>query len=350
MKFEVFENPKKIYARMLEDIEHAKKSVLLETYIYTDDSIGRKFRESLEKKAKNGIKVYLLVDSHGGRDVRNNFFSKLKKQRGNVRFFNDIHIIKRILKRDYEVNHRKMLIVDNKICYFGSHNITAESLNWRELTLRFEDPLVNHFIYSFKRSWEYSQKLNKKKVELMIHRGYQIIHDIPSNEKRLTQTKYSDLIRKSKKEVLIETPYFVPPLRIRSAMIDAVKRGVKVKILMPKVSDLKFFDIFRNKYLGNLYKNGIEIYYYFPKKSHAKLLLVDDKFFLLGSSNLDYRSFLLDHEINLFGKDKKLYNALEQFFNTGLKHSKPFNYEEWNNRSLVKRIIELIMMKIEKKL
>lgn len=342
-KFEVLSDPKKIYRKMLEDINNAKESIYLETYIYGDDKIGKLFRDALTKKAINGVKVKLLIDAWGSPRIKKGFFQKLTDFGGQVKFFKEIRYVIRLLSKNHERNHRKLLIIDKKITYIGSINITSECINWRELSLRIRGPIAEHFTYSFQKSWNIHGKLTKTKIKSMIHKGFEIINDIPSDAKKLTESRYANLINSAKKQILIETPYFVPPIRLRRALAKAVKRGVDVKILLPFISDLRFIDMIRNRYLGSLHRKGIKIYYYLPKTLHSKLLLVDDKFFLFGSSNLDYRSFIHQHEINLFGKDKNINYELCKFFTLGIKNSKPFNYKTWKNRSSLTKIIELFL-------
>lgn len=344
--FQIFSKPKEIYTEMLRDIKNARKSVYLETYIYDNDKIGRKFRDALVKKASEGVKIKVLVDSFGS-TVRKDFFKKLVKNGGEVRFFKEVRYVIRIFSKNHERNHRKILIIDDCITYIGSINITSSCLNWRELVLRFNEPLTEHFIESFNYSWDSFQLISEKKIELKIHRGFEILHDIPRDPRKMTQSKYSNLIKDAKKEILIETPYFVPPVYIRLALRRAVKRGVEVKILLPYNSDVRLMDVFRNRYLGRLHKSGVKILFYMPKILHSKLLIVDNKFFLLGSSNLDYASFVNMHEINLFGKDRRIIAALKEFYNAGLKNSEPFSYEDWKKRSSIRKIAELVFTTIE---
>ena len=333
---------------MLRDISLARKSIYLETYIYTNDKIGRLFRDALAKKSREGVKVLILIDSYGGKEINAAFFQKDAKNE-EIRFFkNDFHIFK-VLFKEHEVNHRKLLIVDEKMVYFGSTNITENCLDWRELNLRIGGDITRHFADSFKYSWNLSQKLNKKKLKLVLHKGFEILHDIP-RIKGFMQNKYVKMLKQARSEILIETPYFVPTLRIRRALRKAVKRGVRVKIILPHKSDLFLFDIIRNRYLSSLYKAGVEIFYYMPRILHSKLLMVDNKFFLLGSSNLDFRSFFQDHQLNLFGRDKKMISELRKFFDSGMAHSKPFNYEEWKSRSSFTKIIELVLSAVEERL
>jgi cardiolipin synthase len=361
MEFQIFSSPKEIYKKMLADITSAKKSIYLETYIYGKDKIGNEFKKALTKKASEGVKVFLLVDAMGSGkiDILDDIphlkniiglsgkidkedFKDLIKAGGNIRFFKEIRYVLRFFNENHERNHRKLLIIDEKISYIGSANITADCLNWRELVLKLEGRIAEHFIESFFYYWEKAGRITKKKLRMGFHKGFQIIHDLPADTKTFTADKYVRLIRSAEKEICIETPYFIPPIVIRKALAEAVRRGVKVKLLLPYKSDLGMLDLFRNRYIGRLYKRGIEIYYYVPGVLHSKLLLVDDKFFLLGSSNLDYKSFMHQHEINLFGKDKKIISALRQFFDSGINQSKLFDYNEWRSRSSLKRVIELM--------
>lgn len=365
--FKVLSKPREIYRKMLEDINQAKESIYLETYIYENDKIGEIFRKALIKKANEGVEVKILIDALGagntreflhktfglkknlglGKGIDKKYFSKLEKSGGEIRFFKEIRYVFRIFGQNHERNHRKLLIIDNTISYLGSINITESGKNWRELVLRLEGSVSEHFRDSFMNHWKLSGKITKIKIRLMLHKGFEILQDLPADKKKLTAEKYLKLINSAKKEILIETPYFVPPITIRHALAKAVRRKVSVKLLIPCKSDLEILDLIRNRYLGRLYKKGIEIHYYTPDALHSKLLIIDDKFFLLGSSNLDYRSFIHDYEINLLGRDKKIISELRSFFNSGLKNSKLFSYYEWKSRSSFTKLAEMFVSLIE---
>ncbi|MFH1711495.1 MAG: phosphatidylserine/phosphatidylglycerophosphate/cardiolipin synthase family protein [Nanoarchaeota archaeon] len=346
--FEILSNPGEIYEKMLKDIASAKKQILFENYIYENNEIGRLFRKELVKKAKQGVKVKVLLDSLGSKNIRNSFFHELKQAGGWVRFFRNVSSLWRIITSSYEVNHRKLLIIDDNISHIGSLNISSKFLNWRELNLRLQGEIAKDFSTSFNMSWNLSTKFGKKKLKTIIHKGFEIIHDIPKRNR--TKSRYIKLIKGAKHEILIETPYFIPPILIRRALKRAVKRGVNVKILLPFISDVKIIDIIRNRYLGSLHNEGVKIFYYEPKILHSKLLLVDNDFFLLGSSNLDYRSFTHDHQLNLLGQDKKIISSLKEFYESGLKNSIPFNYSDWKKRSSFTRLLEMLFSNIQKHL
>ena len=333
--------PEKVFREMLKDVRNAKREILLETYIYDDDKIGKKFLAELVKKAESGVRVRVLVDAWGS-GVKRKFFRELVEAGGELRMFRELRYTWRWFNANHERNHRKLLIVDKEVCYLGSVNITASCLAWRELVLRIEGSLALRFRKSFNGSWKRFNLFSSKRIRHLVHEGFEIIQDSPMLRRGTTERNYKKLIRKAEKEISIETPYFIPSRGIRRAIRLAIKRGVKVKLLLPRKSDLGLVDVLRNRYLGKLYRDGVKIYYY-PKILHSKLLVVDEKFFLLGSSNLDYRSFRFQYEINLIGKDLDLILDLRKFFRLGLRDARVFNYKVWQKRHFFSRVGEKML-------
>ncbi|MDH3352881.1 MAG: phosphatidylserine/phosphatidylglycerophosphate/cardiolipin synthase family protein [Nanoarchaeota archaeon] len=346
MKYKILSDPKKIYRSMLSDIRKARKKIILETYIYDGGKIGKEFRDELEKKALEGVKVKLLIDGWGS-SVKKSFFKKLIEAGGEVKFFREIRYVLHFFNANQERNHRKLLIIDSKISYLGSINITSTCLSWEELVLRIEGTIAKSFETSFRRTWKKFDSWDTHKVRRIIHKGIEIIQDLPSSANRSTERNYKKLIRNAEEEILIETPYFIPPMGIKKAIKKALKRGVKIKLIIPKISDVGILDVFRNRYLGRLSKKGVEIFY-FPKILHSKLLIVDRDFFLLGSSNLDYRSFRHQYEINILVKNKDIVDSLRIYFYKNIKKSKAFNYNDWHNRNFLGKIVEIIMKPFRK--
>lgn len=346
-KFEVLSEPRKIYRKMLEDINSARKFIFLENYVYRNDEVGREFRDLLIKKAKEGVTVKVLLDSYGAW-VDKKFFKDLINSGGEVRFFREIQYTWRIISKNHKRDHRKLLLIDNKISYIGSINITKDFIDWRELVLRLGGDITFDFVRAFNSSWRNYEQINLKKVFRFIHNEFEIIQDIPSTIKRYTEERLVKLINSGRKKIRIETPYFVPSFRLRRALLRACNRGIKVEIVLPFRSNWKITDVLRNRYLGFLHRAGAKIFYYKKGMLHSKLLIVDDKFFLLGSSNLDYRSLLYNFEINLFGKNKEIVDSLISHFEETLKYSQAFVYDDWKKRSSFTKILELFFGKIKR--
>jgi cardiolipin synthase len=343
--YEILFSPEKIYSSMLSDIKRAKKEILLETYIYGNDRVGKEFREELTKKAKEGVKVKLLIDAWGS-NVRKRFFKSLINAGGEVRFFRQIRYTWKLISENHKRNHRKLLIIDKEISYIGSINITASCLKWEELVIRVQGPLAIHLGSSFNRVWKRFNILKIKRMKRIFYEGLEILHDFPSGKVSFTGRKYSKLISAAKEEILIITPYFLPSRKIRRALKNAVKRGTDVRIILPKSSDVKFLDLIRKRYIRSLIKNGIMIYFY-PKIIHSKMLIVDNNFFLVGSSNLDYRSFMHQFELNILGINKDLVKDLKIYFYNNLKKAELLDNHIIGHGGILSKIFHWLMRPIK---
>ena len=345
--FHLFDDPIKYYTSMLEDIEAAKKYIYLETYRVGNDTIGIKFRDALTEKAKQGVEVKILIDSWGGNAIPDNFFKEMEEHNGEVRYFEKLKFNVDFFTKGHRRNHRKLLIIDDDISYIGSTNITEYNLNWRELVMRLKSDIAFKFNKIFDEDWEnYNKKVIDKKANsrMIRHETCEILRDVPSITNQKINKRYTQLIKKAKSQVLIETPYFLPGFLLRKALMDAAKRGVEVTVIIPKNSDVGLVDILRNKYFGQLYKSGIHFLFYIPHNLHAKVLLVDDEVYSIGSSNFDYRSFRYMYEIALIGQRKDVIEQLEDHLRETIRNSQGFDYERWLHRPRINKFFEWILL------
>lgn len=348
MEFLVIDDPLKFYNLMLNDIVRAKKFIYLETYKFANDYIGIKFRDALTRKANNGVKVKVLIDSWGRGPVSESFFEEMIRYGGEVKFFEKIKINSDIFTRGHRRDHRKMVVIDDEIFFMGSMNITGYNLNWRELILRGNGDMAIMFRKVFLQNFEaFNPYIIRKKLassKTLKYGDFELVRDVPSIPIQRIKKKYVQLIKKAESQIVIETPYFLPGFLLRKAMIDAAKRGVDVKVIMPKNSDVRMIDILRNKYLGLLYKNKVNLLFYLPHNLHAKLMLIDNRIFSIASANFDYRSFLYQHEIALIGKDIDILGQLQDHVQETLNNSEEFSYDVWLKRPLIEKIFERLLV------
>lgn len=342
----LFDDPLALFSAMLDDIRESTETVFLQTYKFANDSIGQKFRDELMRAAKRGVKVKILIDSWGT-GVSEAFFTELYKYDVELKFFEKIKLSFDIFSRNHRRNHRKLLIIDSKITYLGSANITAYSLNWRECTIRMLGDITPRFETIFKTDYLLSSKYYQNKKQgtgILRHGDIEIIRDVPGNIRQPVRAKYLKMIKETKNIIIIETPYFLPGSSVRRSLINAVKKGVEVVIVSPQNSDVMLFDILRNKYFGLFYKNGIKILLYPVSNLHAKVILADENSFFTGSSNFDYRSVLYMHEINIAGKNPVLAQLLKRHLEETMGDCVEFDYEKWNNRHSFLKIIEWLLV------
>jgi len=349
MEFQVLDDPLKFYNLMLNDISRAKNCIYLETYKFANDYIGIRFRDALTRKAYEGLEVKVLIDSWGKGPVSETFFEDLIKYGGDVKFFEKIKLSTDIFTRGHRRDHRKILVIDDDISYMGSMNITGYNINWRELALRtVGHEMAAMFKKVFKQNFEafnpyiVTNKLTYTKT--IRFDDWELVRDVPSLPLQRLKKRYIQLIKSARKQVIIETPYFLPGFLLRKALMDASKRGVDVKIILPKHSDVRMIDILRNKYLGTLYKNKVHLLFYSPHNLHAKLMMIDNRIFSISSANFDYRSFRYQYEIALIGTDPEVLLQLKDHVNETIRNSENFNYEIWIKRPLIEKIFEAILV------
>ncbi|MBQ9253387.1 MAG: phosphatidylserine/phosphatidylglycerophosphate/cardiolipin synthase family protein [Bacteroidales bacterium] len=346
-KYTIYDDNLKLFDAMTDDIRKAKRNIFLETFRFGKDSIGEKFRLVLYQKAKEGVEIKLLLDAWGtGRDL--SFFQPLIEAGVEVRLYRKVRLTRGILAKNHCRNHRKFLIIDSEIAYMGSSNITAYSINWRELNLRTTD---RNLIKVFRRSFRDSYR-NYNKYDIPFVASYKTYHfgkwsfiqDYPDTYRQRVKSKYEKMIQEAKEEVIVETPYFLPGHQLRKELVDAAKRGVNVKVLIPYNSDVRVVDIIRRHYLGKLYEEGVKFNFYLAGNLHAKSLMIDGKVFSISSSNFDYRSFRYQYEIALIGEENDIISQLTEHHNHTMKLSKDFDYDNWKKRPGIDKIIEYILL------
>ncbi len=345
-QYTFFSDPLKMYISMLSDIEKAKHYVYLETYRFGRHAIGQKFRYILQKKHREGVEIKLLVDSWGSASHRN-FFHELIKLGAGVRYFKKIKLTFDGLTKHHRRDHRKLLVIDNKITYIGSSNITDHCFNWRESNLRIYHDIALAFRRVFLQNFDLYNKRFYDKIaftRVIDYDEFRIIRDVPSTLMQPTKKQYLELIKTAKNEIIIETPYFLPSGLIRKALNEAGKRGVKVKIIIPKRSDVGIIDVLRNKYLGQIHTENVHIYFYLPQNLHAKIFIADRKTFIIGSSNFDYRSFRFQYELNLMGENKTITNLIVKHVRETLSECESFDFDLWIKRSPVQKFFENLLV------
>ena len=348
MEYQVLDDPLKFYNLMLGDIARAKRYIYLETYKFANDHIGIKFRDALTRKANEGVDVKILVDSWGRGPVSESFFEDLIKFGGEVKFFEKIRLNTDIFTRGHRRDHRKILVIDDEVSYIGSMNITGYNLNWRELALRTKGEMSMIFRKVFLQNFvAFNPYLIPNKLTFtrkIRYNSWELIRDVPSIPLQRLKKKYAQMIKQAETSVVIETPYFLPGWLLRKSIIDAAKRGVDVKVIMPKNSDVRMIDILRNKYLGILHKNNVKLLFFGPHNLHAKLMVIDNDTFSIASANFDYRSFRYQYEIALIGSEPEVLRQLQDHINETLTNSEVFNYEMWLHRPLIEKIFEGLLV------
>ncbi len=311
--FELITNDTKAYNRMLEEIDNAKYSIDICTYVFQFDITTKVILDALTKKAKDGIKVRLLMDLVGsfGANFNQKGFKALKEAGGEVAFFTPI------LKRPFQNyinlrNHRKIYLFDQTTLLSGGMNLSNEYMGEADGTQRWEDilyylkgPAVHYFYHIFHNDWVYATQEEEKNILPITQEydGESVVQVVPSGPDVPTDALYESLLNaiyNAQERIWIVTPYFVPDENMIQALIIAQHKGVDVKLITPKNSDNILADMVRSPYMRELDEIGSDVVLYEGEMLHAKAILIDDIGGMVGSVNLDNRSLFLNYEVVTF--------------------------------------------------
>ncbi len=342
------------YAAMLQAIENARDHINLETFIFADDESGKKFADALLKKSAEGVQVNIIYDSMGSLDTQVELFQRL--QDGGVRTlaFNPIDSLEvseeelKLIERD----HRKILVVDGKVAFTGGMNIGhdySESIYgeyggqdgraiWRDTHIRITGPAVAEFQKLFLETWreQNGPELGpanwfptlKKEGDDLVH----VIGSTPGVDNRTTYTMYVAAITYAENYVHLTNAYFVPGHEIIDALVNAARRGVDVRIILPGVSDSELVFSAGRSYYSMLLKAGVKIYERGGSVLHAKTAVVDGVWATVGSTNLDLWSLLRDNEVNAIIIGADFSDQMEAMFQNDLRDSKQITPAQWAKR------------------
>ncbi|MXV38319.1 cardiolipin synthase [Flavobacteriaceae bacterium Ap0902] len=342
------------FPAMFDALRKAKHHIHIEYYIYDDDEIGNELAEILMQKAREGVQVRFIYDDFGSRKIRKHLVPKLRESGVEAYAFYKVQFIYLANRLNYR-NHRKIVIVDDSVGFVGGINVSdkyvnrnPEDLYWRDTHLMLEGDSVNELQRIFLADWNFCSNQNVKPnpsffKQHPILENPQWVQIIPSGPDSMNPSiLYSFLhaIAISEKEILITTPYLIPGEEFLHALHMAVLRGVRVKVLVPEFSDSLVVNAVSKSYYLDLLDQGVEIYLYQKGFVHAKTMVCDDELSIIGTANLDNRSFDLNFEVNAMVYDRDITSQLRQTFNNDLENSRQIYYEDWANRKKYKQFLE----------
>jgi cardiolipin synthase len=341
------------YAAICKAIEAATHHVHLEYYIFEPDRIGTRVRDLLVEKARAGVAVRLLVDGSGSSHLGKRFLRPLRDAGGEVAVFNPIQLRWiRTRRVDFRC-HRKIVVCDSLVGFTGGMNVadtqTAEmsELYWRDTHLRVEGAAVLSLQRLFIEDWFFATEalppnpgdLFRLRDEIGT-RVVQIIGSGPDHDQQPIHGTYFTAITRAASRVWLTTPYFVPDDAIVAALCTAAQRGVDVRLLVPSRGDSRLIDLAARSYMPELVAAGVMVYEYLPRFIHAKTIVIDEDLAIVGSANLDNRSFKLDFELTALIYDRDMTDQLARAFETDLRDSRSIDAAALAGHSLFRRLGE----------
>ena len=336
-----------LYEAMLEAIRSAEHQILMETYIWKGDAVGRTFRDALNEAAARGVKVYVIYDGFANLVVRPSFYSfhpevqvyRFPVLRPSILFTNI---------RGTGFDHRKLLVVDEKVGFVGGYNIgSLYATKWRDTHLRIVGPSVWDLREAFVSVWNLAAARTRRPLD-DTSAGFwephlRAVNNIPANLVFPIRGIYLDAINRAKSHIYITTAYFIPDQQILNALLRASKRGVDVRVILPEESNHVLSDWLSRGFYSSLLENGVQILLYQNAMIHAKTATVDGQWSTVGTANIDRLSLTGNYEINLEIFDKGLAHNMEQIFAIDSGNSRILTIKEWERRHIVARVSEAIL-------
>jgi cardiolipin synthase A/B len=355
-------NGDQIFPAMLGAIHAAKHSITFETYIYWAGDIGREFADALAARAKAGVKVHVLLDWVGSAKIDEDLLQQMQAAGVDVRKFHKPAWYN--LARMNNRTHRKILVVDGKIGFTGGVGIAPkwtgsgqDAEHWRDSHFLVEGPAVAQMQAVFMDNWL------KVSGDVMHGEAYfpalapvgksdaQVFSSSPSGGSESMQLMYQLSITAAERSIDLSSAYFVPDDLTSKALIQALERGVKIRVITPgEIIDTETVRAASRGRWGPLLQAGAEIYEYQPTMYHCKVMIVDSLLVSVGSTNFDNRSFRLNDEANLNIFDKTFATRQTQVFEEDLRHSKRVTFEAWSNRPRQAKLMERMASVLESQL
>lgn len=359
--FEVLTNGDQFYETELDAIGAARTYICLEAYIFQKGEIAGRFIAAFAERARAGVEVRLVLDTVGSLNTWRSTFRELIAAGGRVEWYNPLRWYN--LARFNSRTHREMLIVDGETAFIGGAGVAdhwylsrGRRKRWRDTMVQVRGRAVDSLQAMFAENWleASGELLSSSKyypAKTADGRGRAMVINSTPTVGRATRARmlFQMLIATAKRRIHITTPYFLPDTGMRRALIDALGRGVEIKILAPgRHSDHLLTRRSSRRLYGPLLRAGAEIYEYQPSMIHTKSTMVDGIWSVVGSTNFDSRSFGINDEVNVAACDEELAARLEEDFRADLALSHRVTYEEWRKRPAMERANEWIGWVIER--
>jgi len=351
-RIEILTNGSRFYPAMVDAIRAARASINLEAYIFEPGAVAERFIDALVERARAGVEVRVVLDSIGSSRMGGAPVRRLRQAGCRVHFYQPISLYR--LHRLNNRTHRELLIVDGTVAFTGGAGIAdwwaapvRRAPAWRDTMARLEGPIVTALQGVFAENWlECSGEIlmgprHWPRLEPADSTEAMLVKSSPSDRATASRVVFQMLIEGAAREIAISTPYFLPDRSLRQALARAAQRGVRVRVLVPgRLSDQRLVRLASRRWYRELLDAGIRLFEYRPAMMHAKTLTVDRTWAVVGTTNIDNRSFEHNDEINVACRDPSIAERLLEDFEADLAMSDEITPREWNARPVVEKLVE----------
>ncbi|MFZ4581109.1 MAG: cardiolipin synthase [Paludibacter sp.] len=350
-KIDILSDGKSTFDAMFTAIRNAKSHIHIEFFIFGNDKISNRLRVLLIRKASQGVRVRMIYDYWGSFFLSRLYLQSLRDAGVYLHPFLPFRLRLGRSKINYR-NHRKLLIVDGEIGFTGGLNVADRYIfgnslgRWRDTFVRFEGSVVHGLQQLFLADWYFVERkliTDKKYYPTPASFGnnqVQIVNSGPDTEWEAIMQGISSAIMSATKYIYIHTPYFIPNEVINSCIQMAAMSGVDVRLMIPTHSDSLLSDYCTSSYLGHVLEAGVRVFRYKKGFLHSKAIVIDTNISVVGSANLDERSFNQNFEANAFIYDVETAQHLRELFERDMKNSEEITFEMWNSRNRRQKLKE----------
>ena len=362
-RIEVIENGENFYRAELDAMRHAQHSINIEAYIFHKGQVTAEVLAVLADRARSGVQVNMVLDALGSLSTHKRYFKPLKEAGGRVEWYHRLRLHNWFIANNR--THREITVVDGSLAFVGGAGYAdwwrdplKGEPSWRDTMFRVQGDAVRGIQGAFVENWL------EASGQILIGPDYfptlasdpgaataLVITSSPSSSVGSTRARvlFQTLIAAAQKSIYITTPYFLPDKSMRAELVRAKKRGVDIRVIVPgKHSDHSLTRSSGRKAYGDLLKVGADIYEYEASMIHAKITIVDGLWSVVGSTNLDNRSFGINDEINLAARNPMVAARLTQDFQNDISKSKQVSFAEWQKRPFSERLLEWLGWIVER--
>ena len=351
---QVYSDGYAMLAAVLKSISQAKYHIHIQFYIFEDDAVGHLVRDALMDKAREGVEVRVLYDDVGCWKVSHLFYDEMREAGIEVRGFLKVRFPRFTSKVNYR-NHRKVIVIDGKVGFIGGMNIALRYLKgvswgiWKDTFMQVDGKAVYGLQTAFLTDWyatDHSLITSSAYFPEMDAYGDSLMQIVTSDP----IGKWHDImqglllaITSAVRSIYIQTPYLLPTEPVLLALKTAALSGIDVRVMIPYKADAKLVHWGTKSYLEELMEAGVKIYLYKKGFLHSKLMVCDDAFSTIGSTNMDFRSFEHNFEINAFMYDCTSALILKEIFLSDLKDAELLHLKEWRMRPWYQKVMESVI-------
>lgn len=350
--WKLYTTNEEVWSAMLHDCAHAKESIVLEQFIFINDDFGQKLINVCAERAATGVSVKFLWDAAGSFTfLGTNVAEELKGKGIELLFWRTLipgYFKVPNMRSWYLRNHRRTLVIDNKIGYTGSICIDDRLKNWRDTNVRLEGSVVSEMSNAFKRMWARVSSAKLPPRESACKGEFRYITNYPAPGRRHIYAAVIEAIRNSRRYIYITTPYLVPTYRLAHALKSAAEKGIDVRLIIPEKSDHYAVDLGARSFFKMLLQAGARVFLYSDNMIHSKSIVIDDAWATVGSMNLDNASMLYNFEANIVTTNDTFARELAEHFINDLKETKEVSLSEWQNRFFLEKIPEILIRLVRK--